>query len=123
MRTYSLLASLIGAVALLSFAGPSQAEERRASFMKTTDAAGKVKKRSYRKGAPRVRGYVARRGGYSYRPEDVIDTYGLSRSLYGSTNTYRNPWGDRQTTGGPFDHGFIFDSGIGPHGGNSPYLH
>jgi hypothetical protein len=54
---------------------------------------------------------MRRRGGYSYRAGDVIGTYGQS---YVDT---------RQTPSGPFDHGFFFDSGIGPHGGNSPYLH
>jgi hypothetical protein len=29
---------------------------------------------------------------------------------------------DRQTRFGPFDHGFFFDSGIEPRGGDSPYL-
>ena len=74
---------------------------------------------------PAVRGYlVARRvGGYSYSPEDVINTYGLTRSLFGATNSYRDLSTDRQTPSGPFDHGFFFDSGIAPHGGESPYLH
>ena len=75
----------------------------------------------YRRG-PQVRGYVARRGGYSYAPEDVINTYGDSRTRYGSTNSYRNFWVDRQTQFGPFDNGFFFDSGIAPNGGNSPYM-
>jgi len=51
----------------------------------------------------------------------VINTYGMSRTLYGSTNTYRAPFIDRQTPSGPFDHGFFFDSGMGLHGGDSPY--
>jgi hypothetical protein len=38
-------------------------------------------------------------------------------------NSYRDPFVDRQTTSGPFDHGFFFDSGVAPHGGDSPYLH
>jgi hypothetical protein len=37
---------------------------------------------------------------------------------------FRDPQLGRQTEGGPFDHGFFFDSGIGsPHGGDSPYMH
>ena len=76
----------------------------------------------YRK-RTRVYGYSARRGGYSYWPEDVINTYGLTRNKYGSMNSYRDPSLDRQSPGGPFDHGFFFDSGMGPQGGQSPYLH
>ena len=75
----------------------------------------------YRRGQPQVKGFVARRGGYSYSPSDSINTYGNSRTLYGGANSYRDPMLDRQTTSGPFDHGFFFDSGIGPRGGNSPY--
>jgi hypothetical protein len=30
---------------------------------------------------------------------------------------------DRQTPGGPFDHGFFFDSAMGMRGGNAPYMH
>jgi hypothetical protein len=69
-----------------------------------------------------VRGYVARRGGYSYSAGDVINTYGNNRTNYSGANVYRNPAYDRQTPGGLFDHGFFFDSGIGPRGGNSPYM-
>ena len=76
----------------------------------------------YRKG-PAVKGYVlVQRGGYSYIPGDVINTYGNSRTLYGGNNYYRDPSLDRQTPMGPFDHGFFFDSGIGGrNGGYSPY--
>lgn len=73
------------------------------------------------RGRPQVRGFVQRRGGYSYTPSDSINTYGNSRSNFGSTNSYRDPMADRQTRFGPFDHGFFFDSGIAPRGGNSPY--
>ncbi len=70
-----------------------------------------------------VRGYTARRGGYSYRYADSINTYGDSRSLYGATLRFRDPALDRQTNAGPFDHGFFFDSGVAPRGGDSPYMH
>ena len=39
------------------------------------------------------------------------------------TNSFRQPFSVRQTSAGPFDHGFFFDSGTAPHGGDSPYLH
>ncbi len=72
---------------------------------------------------PKVYGYVVRRGGgYSYTVEDVINTYSDSRTRYGGTNFFRNWHVDRQTRFGPFDHGFFFDSGIEPRGGDSPDL-
>ncbi len=75
----------------------------------------------YRKG-PAVRGYVLeRRGGYSYERSDVINTYGDNRSLYGATNSYRDPMLNRQSSFGPFDSGFFFDSAISPRGGYAPY--
>lgn len=77
----------------------------------------------YRKG-PRVKGYVKRRGGYSYTYEDSINTYGNSRSLYGGVNAWRDYSADRQTDFGPFDHGFFFDSATGSsYGGSAPYMH
>jgi hypothetical protein len=73
--------------------------------------------------APHARTFAGRRiGFYSYSYRDVINTYGDARSRYGSINSYRDPYVDRQTPSGPFDHGFFFDSGILPRGGNSPYL-
>ena len=81
---------------------------------------GKYSKKKSRKS--QVRGYRARRGGYSYSASDVINTYGNSRTRYGSNNSYRDPSLDRQTNAGPFDHGFFFDSAIAPHGGDSPYM-
>lgn len=67
----------------------------------------------------------ARRGGYSYNQADAINTYGDSRGKYGSANSLRDPALDRQTNAGPFDHGFFYESGVGPgqHGGNAPFLH
>ncbi len=75
----------------------------------------------YRDGA-RVRGYRRRRGGYSYSAEDTINTYGDSRTVTGGANSYRFELYTRQTPSGPFDHGYFFDSGIGLHGGDSPYM-
>ena len=42
---------------------------------------------------------------------------------FGATNSFREPFSVRQTSAGPSDHGFFFDSGTAPHGGDSPYLH
>jgi hypothetical protein len=123
----ALLILALGAVALIGFGTVGEAGERtrkKAPPVAAVDTAEHPKSAYYRKRA-RVYGYVGRRrvGGYSYAAEDVINTYGLTRGLYGSMNSYRDPFVDRQTTAGPFDHGFFFDSGIAPRGGDSPYLH
>ncbi len=73
-------------------------------------------------GNKRGKGNTERRGGYSYSYSDSINTYGDSRSVYGGASSLRDPMLDRQTKNGPFDHGFFFDSGIGPRGGDSPYM-
>lgn len=68
--------------------------------------------------------HTDRRGGYSYDYADSINTYGDSRSKYGSASVYRDPNLDKQTQAGPFDHGYFYNSGIGSsHGGDSPYMH
>ena len=67
----------------------------------------------YRKRAPQVRGYVKRRGGYSYSYLDgEID--------YRDTSILRDVQNQRRQ-GGPFDSGFFFDSGISKIN-DSPYL-
>jgi hypothetical protein len=124
MKLKGSLTILFGALALMAVCGsgePAQADEHKRS-MASSDGSGPSKARYYRK-RTRVYGYVARRGGYSYWPQDVVNTYGMSRSLYGSMNSYRDPSLDRQSPGGPFDHGFFFDSGMSPQGGQSLYLH
>lgn len=70
----------------------------------------------------KVKPSTERRGGYSYQYSDSINTYGDGRSRYGSASSLRDPMLDRQTNAGPFDHGFFFDSGIAPRGGDSPYM-
>ncbi len=111
------------ALALLATSGASQAGER-PSVPRVAEKShvGPAKGGYRRKRSTRVRGFLARRGGYySYVDSDVINTYAGSRTLFGSTNFYRDPFVDRQTTAGPFDHGFFFDSGMGPRGGDAPY--
>jgi hypothetical protein len=88
----------------------------------TVDTGGAHPASAYYRRGPQVRGFVARRGGYSYTAADSINTYGDSRSRYGGASVFRDPMLDRQTNSGPFDHGFFFDSGIGPRGGDSPYM-
>ncbi len=120
-----LAAAAVSAMALFSAPAVSQAEEagvrtERSAQMTTTSG----RKHNARRKAARVYGYIARRrvGGYSYTYSDVTNTYGLTRSLYGSINAWRDPMLDRQSRSGPFDHDFFFDSGMGLRGGNSPYL-
>lgn len=101
----ALLAAVVGTAALMADAVPADAGER-ATAKKST----------------RVKGYVARRGGYSYNQYDSINTYGDSRGRYGSALSLRDPQFGRQTEAGPFDHGFFFDSGVGLRGGDAPYM-
>ena len=113
-----LTAALLG-VAAFAVAVPVEAGGR----AWTRYDGGLHPKSSYYRAGPRVRQYVARRGGYSYVWKDVINTYGDARGRYGAANSFRDPQFGRQTVAGPFDHGFFFDSGIGPHGGDAPYMH
>ena len=113
-----LLLSAALAATLAALTVPADAQVRRQA---AEEVGGGHRASSYYRKAPQVRGFVQRRGGYSYSYSDVINTYGNNRSLYGSTNTYRNPYLDLQSRSGPFDHGFFFDSGITSRGGNAPY--
>lgn len=98
--------------------GAAQAGERRGY---SDNGAAHSKSQYYRKG-PQVRGYSRRAGGYSYDYQDSINTYGDAQGRYGSADKFRDPQFGRQTTSGPFDNGFFFDSGVAPRGGDSPYL-
>lgn len=119
-----LLVLTLGAAALIAYQPAGEAAQRGSKAASASEAGNYPRARHHRKRATRVRGYLARRvGGYSYAPEDVINTYGNSRTLFGTTNSYRDTFSDRQTPSGPFDHGFFFDSGMGPRGGDSPYPH
>ena len=112
-----LLTIALGGIMLFGFSGVTHAGERRASVETHAETSENAKARYYRSKRPlELNIYAPRRrvGGYSYRASDVVNTYGSSPP----------PWADiKQTPSGPFDSGFFFDSGIGPHGGNSPYLH
>lgn len=122
----ALTAALVAVVGL-SFATEASAGGRKKA--RTTEAgpvlAEHPKSTYYRsRSATRVKGYAARRGGgFSYSIGDTINTYGDSRSVYGGTMMFRDGTTDRQTMAGPFDHGYFFDSGVTPRGGDSPYMH
>ena len=118
-------AMALGALVLAACASNGLAAERRgkAPVVRSSGSLEQTGARNYRQRVAHPRRFAGRRVGfYSYSYHDVINTYGISRSLYGSINTYRDPFVDRQTPSGPFDHGFFFDSGIAPRGGDSPYL-
>jgi len=48
-------------------------------------------------------------------PEEIARYF----QLYGG---YIDPTINKQSQAGPFDSGFFFDSGLGPNGGDSPYM-
>jgi len=60
-----------------------------------------------------LRGVVrpGKRGGYSYKYNQGIDT-----------RRFVDPSIQSQSTSGPFDSGFFFSSPNGPRGGDSPYM-
>src|SRR4051812_36780677 len=114
MKYWATAAIALGVIAPLACSGTTRAGERTSIATHATSEDAKL--RHYRKRRPlEVTIYGRRRiGGYSYGRADVVNTYGRSPP----------PWLDvRQTPGGPFDSGFFFDSGMGLHGGNSPYQH
>ena len=124
MKNKGMMVAVCGAIAVLAWAVPAGAGDRQVGSAYRGHDQVDGKARYHRKRGTRVRGFLARRGGYySYTDSDVVNIYGGSRTLFGSTNSYRDPFVDRQTTSGPFDHGFFFDSGTGPRGGNAPYPH
>ena len=113
---------VIGAACVCVLPAPSLAGgAKKASPPSQTAAGAEHPKSSTYRRAPEVRGFIQRRGGYSYGIADTINTYGDTRTTAGAVNSYRDPWSDRQSRNGPFDHGFFFDSGIAPRGGDSPY--
>lgn len=123
MLRYATLSLLAAAAAVALLGTPASAEGAKKKPLKryeTSESRDARASRSYRR-APQVRGFVLRRGGYSYASSDSINTYGDTQSRYSSGNLFRTYQFDRQTVGGPFDSDFFFDSGIAPRGGNSPY--
>jgi len=118
------LALALATLTLMGFAAPGEAAERRAKQVAANEAGFQPTGARYTRRYAAVRTYRGRRiGFYSYSYRDVINTYGMARARYGIINSYRDPFVDMQTPNGPFDHGFFFDSGMLPRGGNAPYLH
>lgn len=114
MNGKMVLALLAACAAMLTTSAPVEAGER--------GWRGHSKSHAYRRG-PQVRGYVARRGGYSYSYAESVNTYGDAFGRYGAGNSLRDPSMERQQSiSGPFDHGFFFESGNAPRGGDAPYM-
>lgn len=114
MRLHLTAALGLAVAASLAVATPADAAQKKKARVAAVmvDATADHPKTGYYRGKPEVRGYVQRRGGYSFYRADVINTYSDNRTKYGSINSYRDALVDRQTSNGPFDHGFFFDSGI-----------
>ena len=109
--------ALVLAAGLLSsglFAGDASAGDRRSRYGEPSPQLSEhPNSRYYRGQGPQVRGYVKRRGGYSYNYSDSIIDY-RDTSILRDYQTSR-------TQGGPFDSGFFFDSG-NTRQNDSPYL-
>lgn len=120
MMRISLAVLAAISVAAVSVATPADAGRR---HYRSVEGGGAHPKSDYYRGKAEVRGYVQRRGGYSYAKADTINTYGDSRGRFGASNSLRDPSMDTQTRSGPFDHGFFFNSPSGAIGGDSPYMH
>lgn len=117
LATFGLGAILAGGIAASTPATAAGASAYKAKA-KTYRA---WRHRAAKRRRPQVRGFIARRGGYSFDASDTVNTTVGTRSLYGSANVFRDRQLDTQTVGGPFDHGFFFNSPVGPRGGDSPY--
>jgi hypothetical protein len=124
MKSTGILVAACGALAMVALAGGSAQAGGgyygSGGYRNGHAAYGKSHYR--RKPGTRVRGFLLRRGGYySYTDIDVVNTYEGVRTSYGMLDTFRDPYLGRQSSAGPFDHGFFFDSGVSPRGGDSPY--
>ena len=124
MRVSGILAVVAAALAIGAVASaPAEAGAKKKPAATVADAGGDHPKSSYYRKKPEVRGYIQRRGGYSFAREDVINTYGDNRAKYGSVNVYWDPLGDRQTTNGPFARDFFFHIGATVRGIPPPTPH
>jgi len=61
---------------------------------------------------PVYKKHYRKKGGYSYRYVDAIDT-----------RRFVDPTLSHQSQGGPFDSGFFFETPRGPFGGTAPYFY
>lgn len=101
------LSALVAALAVTAFAGTMVASVEPAVAQQKKKTAGEKPL----KGVIRYR----KIGGYSYKSNDTAGTGALWKFIDPDSTRQGNP-------SGPFDSGFFFDSGIGPNGGQSPYM-
>jgi hypothetical protein len=100
--------AVFAACAVVAFAGrPTAVELLTPKAYADGVRSGKV--RHKREGSRRVRGY------YSYGRRDVLASHAWVNRAF-------TPMYDLQSSAGPFDSGFFFDSGLRPHWwNNAPY--
>ena len=113
MKRIALALLATGILSTGMVAGEASAGERRTRTVEQGPQFNEHPNSKYYRGqGPQVRGYVKRRGGYSYSYNDSVIDY-RDTSILRDSQTMR-----RQ--GGPFDNGFFFDSGISRYN-DSPY--
>ena len=121
MKHKGMLAALAAGAAIVCTSLPAPLAGDLVSSQAYADGAGSSRGSGKWKRAVRVRGYYYRGGYYSYTDEDVIDTRAWASSLFIPKSPYRTPLTGQQSVAGPFDHGFFFDSGLGPRFNDAPY--
>jgi hypothetical protein len=113
MKQLALILAAAGLLSLGLASGEAAAAERRTKPVEQGPQFSEHPNSKYYRGqGPQVRGFVKRRGGYSYSYSDSIIDFRDTSILRDYQNTRRQ--------GGPFDNGFFFDSGISRYN-DSPY--
>lgn len=113
MKRIAWAALATGILALGSMTGEVAAGERKARVVEQGPQFNEHPNSKYYRGqGPQVRGFVKRRGGYSYSYNDSVTDYRDTSILRDSQTSRRQ--------GGPFDNGFFFDSGASRYN-DSPY--
>ncbi len=110
MSRILLHTGLFAAAAVLAFAAFDAAGRTFAPGL----SAGAAQAEEYR-GEREKRIYAKKKRKSTSSPEDIARYF----QLYGG---FIDPSINKQSQGGPFDSGFFFDSGLGPNGGDSPYM-
>jgi hypothetical protein len=107
-------ALLVSAAALLVFVTADVAGMNTIAGARADDAYDQPKPPRKAKRHARTQGR-----GYTLSPSASPTEIARYFQLYGG---YIDPYINKQSPGGPFDSGFFFDSGMGPNGGDSPYM-
>lgn len=112
MRSLIVCALALGAVAVFAPVTPVSAGDG-----VYANGHGQYGPRRQRKSAPRVKGYT-----HYWHGNACFDLADPDERYLCQFAGFIDPQLDKQTTGGPFDSGFFFDSGMGQNGGDSPYM-